>query len=58
MSRCFKPGVVEIENGVAVAAYALEGEQPGTIWLGGTITVKPDGGGGPMRAWHKGKPLN
>lgn len=52
-----EPGVVEVAEGYAKAAYRLVGEQPHTIWLGGTIEIKVDGQGC-RTAYHNGKPIN
>lgn len=52
----YEPGVVELEEGRVVRAYALEGEAPFTVWLGGNIGIVADSHGHQM-AIHNGKPL-
>lgn len=34
------PGVVELEEDIVCRVYALDGEQPFTEWIGGTIIIK------------------
>lgn len=37
-------GIVELNDGVVVACYAFDEEQPFTQWLGGTIELKCEEG--------------
>lgn len=34
-----KLGVVEIDDTIVTRVYSLQGEQPFTEWIGGTITI-------------------
>lgn len=43
--KTYCPGVVEIDGGVVTACYQLNGEQPMTEWLGGTVKIVTDGDG-------------
>jgi hypothetical protein len=54
-STTFEPGVVEINDGLAVAAEPLTEESAATEWLGGTITLKPNANGTALEAYHNGK---
>lgn len=35
-----KLGVVELDDTIVTRVYSLQGEQPFTEWIGGTITIK------------------
>lgn len=49
-------GVVEIDTDSVVKVYRLDGEQPFTEWLGGTISVRKSADG-MSRAFWQGKLL-
>ncbi|WP_155808488.1 hypothetical protein [Xylanibacter brevis] len=48
--------VVELEDGFVTRCYPLEGEQPQTEWLSGTIKLQRDNQG-LMKAFYNGKEL-
>lgn len=52
-----EPGVVVIDNGLAVAVEPLTEERESTLWMTGTITLKQDDEGHGLVAFHKGKLL-
>ncbi len=56
-SSVVEPGVVEMDNGQVVAVEPLTEEREGTVWLGGTITLKPNAEGHGFEAFHNGKRL-
>ncbi len=56
-SSVVEPGVVTIDNGLAIAVEPLTEERESTLWMTGTITLKPDAEGRGLEAFHNGKPL-
>ena len=56
-SHVVEPGVVKMDNGLVVAVEPLTEEREATLWLTGTITLKPDDKGDGLVAFHNGKRL-
>lgn len=52
-----EPGVVIIDNGLVVAVEPLTEERQSTLWMTGTIELKPDAEGRGLEAFHNGKRL-
>ncbi len=56
-STVLEPGVAVITDGTVVSVKPLAEECEATLWLTGTITLKPDDKGGGLVAFHNGKRL-
>jgi hypothetical protein len=48
--------VVELEDGIVTRYYPLDGEQPQTEWLSGTICIRRDAQG-QIKAFYEEKEL-
>ena len=53
--RSFKPGVVEIVDGMVKKIYLLHDEQAQTEWIGGIIEIKQEGEN--LIAYKNNKPI-
>ena len=56
-STVLEPGVAVITDGTVVSVEPLAEEREATLWLTGTITLKPDDKGSGLVAFHNGKRL-